>query len=151
MAVPAVSSWPKSMSGSSLQPWNTRMPPVRRPMELKKTSWSRDTSGRDARTWYSPIAETMTLAPRIALGPRSTFTSARTETGAPRGEPRRLPGPEADAARRAAPPCRRRVAREESARAARAGGEDRRFARASGANAHPASEAMATRIAARRG
>ena len=120
-------------------------------MELKKTSWSRDTSGRDARTWYSPIAETMTLAPRIALGPRSTFTSARTETGPARGEPRRLPGAEVDAARRAALPCRRRVAREDSARATRPGGDDPRVARASRANAHPASEAMATRIAARRG
>ena len=121
MAVPAVSSWPKSMSGSSLQPWNTRMPPVRRPMELKKTSWSRDTSGRDARTWYSPIAETMTLAPRIALGPRSTFTSARTETGAPRGEPRRLPGPEADAARRARLPAGAGSRGRERARGARGG------------------------------
>ena len=141
MAVPAVSSWPKSMSGSSLQPWNTRMPPVRRPTELKKTSWSRDTSGRDARTWYSPIAETMTLAPRIALGPRSTFTSARTETGAPRGEPRRLPGPEADAARRAAPPAgagsRGKRARARRARGGKTGASRARRARTRTPQAKP--------------
>jgi hypothetical protein len=50
-AVPTVRSCPKSMSGSSLHPWKTRMPPQRRPTEEKKTSWSRDTSGLDARTW----------------------------------------------------------------------------------------------------
>ena len=50
-AVAAVRSWPKSMSGSSRHPWKTSMPPVRSPTLLKKTSWSRLTSGRLARTW----------------------------------------------------------------------------------------------------
>ena len=143
MAVPAVSSWPKSMSGSSLQPWNTRMPPVRRPMELKKTSWSRDTSGRDARAWYEGRSRGDHDA-RAEDRARAEVDVHQRAHGDGRAEENRarLPGPEADAARRGLTSCRRRVAREEARARARA--EDG-ASRASGANAHPASEAMATR------
>lgn len=118
------------------------MPPVRRPIEEKNTSWSRETSGREARTWYSPMADAMTLAPRMAEGPKSMFTSALTESAVLR--PFTL-GAEAGDASLPAPPEVRRRARDERWRDGTPREDAPEVKRASGAKLDTASVAMVTR------